>query len=521
MASPLDDQPVSDPSNSIHQRILSHFRGSWVSRLNVEQMFILIDGVLPFEACLYYQVLPLFLEGNRLHLGMVSPDDIAASEYARRIISYLNYSLVSHSISSEALRVVLTAYLNYVGNQQSSTARHESFSYGHYRNASRAKADRHADPNERLTLVVDSPDNLYAVEDGTAEITTALTPPPMMPPSMTSAARPLRPDLMQASSEPEPAAADIATAETAMPEAMVPEIMVPEAVPETGVPETGVPEAAVLETGVLETRMPDLPGSESPAPDGFEAAFPELPTPELAMPETFYQDTAPDLQPDHRSNLVEVSANGGIKKSLAMLQIEARYLSSSIEVLAALPPDQLIQELLARVLLGGIGRLYFECHPQYGRIVWSQNGILQSVLDELPLPVFYGLIQQLKYMAYLPLLPVEQPQQAEIEYLYNRNRVLLRYRFMPGQHGEEATIQVLRGAALKFYQQQQLSKLEKDAVSIAQQLQHKLNEIRAQAYTNPALLESNFEMLPKLNELLHNIEQQLDALNGHRGGRRS
>jgi hypothetical protein len=158
----LDDQEESKLSDSVYQRILSQFQGEWISRLNVDQMFVLIDGMLPFEACLYYQVLPLFLEGNRLHLGMVSPEDVSASEYVRRIISYLNYSLVCHSISSEALRTALTAYLNYVGNQQ--TGQRESFSYGHHRHSGRSKVDRRANPTERLTLVVDSPEELYAAE---------------------------------------------------------------------------------------------------------------------------------------------------------------------------------------------------------------------------------------------------------------------------------------------------------------------------------------------------------------------
>uniref|UniRef100_A0ACD5GZI3 Uncharacterized protein n=1 Tax=Desertifilum tharense IPPAS B-1220 TaxID=1781255 RepID=A0ACD5GZI3_9CYAN len=43
--------------------------------LDREQMFHLIDGVLPFEACLYHQVLPLSLEGSVLNLGMVDRED--------------------------------------------------------------------------------------------------------------------------------------------------------------------------------------------------------------------------------------------------------------------------------------------------------------------------------------------------------------------------------------------------------------------------------------------------------------
>jgi type II secretory ATPase GspE/PulE/Tfp pilus assembly ATPase PilB-like protein len=198
-------------------------------------------------------------------------------------------------------------------------------------------------------------------------------------------------------------------------------------------------------------------------------------------------------------------------QSLAFLNIDAHHLESPIEVLTSLPPLAMLQELLARVLLGGIGRLYFECYPRHGRIVWSQNGVLQSVLDNLELSSFQGIIQELKVMANASPAPVKQAQQIDIEYVYERSGILLRFRFMPGQHGEEATVQVLRGAALKFHQRQQLGRLEKDAITMAKQLQNKLNEIRAKAYADPDLIETRVESLPKLLDLLKGIEQQLDA----------
>ncbi|MDE5115316.1 MAG: hypothetical protein O4803_14130, partial [Trichodesmium sp. St15_bin1_1] len=37
------------------------------------QIFDLIDNILPFEACLYYQILPLSIEGSRVRLGVVDP----------------------------------------------------------------------------------------------------------------------------------------------------------------------------------------------------------------------------------------------------------------------------------------------------------------------------------------------------------------------------------------------------------------------------------------------------------------
>lgn len=200
--------------------------------------------------------------------------------------------------------------------------------------------------------------------------------------------------------------------------------------------------------------------------------------------------------------------------NLPVLEVQAAHLSSSVEVLATLPAQDLLQELLGRVLAGGIGRLYFEREfSQQGRIIWSQDGVLQSVLEELPLPVFQEMINELKRLTHLSLVPVQEPLQVEIECLYNQDRLLLRLRVMPGMHGEEATLQVLRGAALKFYQQQQLSRLSRDALGIAQQLQGKLNELRERAYLNSTSLSTGqLEALPALNHLLENVDQQLKAL---------
>jgi len=123
VSSPDDDH--RSPSQAYAQ-VISKFQGDLAARLDVQQMFILIDGVLPFEACLYHQVLPLCLEGSRLFLGMVTLDDYAAADYVRRIVAYHNYSLVPRSISAEALQAALSAYLSYSrnkGNDPGSTSK--------------------------------------------------------------------------------------------------------------------------------------------------------------------------------------------------------------------------------------------------------------------------------------------------------------------------------------------------------------------------------------------------------------
>ncbi|MGB5898673.1 MAG: hypothetical protein WBG66_10785, partial [Geitlerinemataceae cyanobacterium] len=86
--------------------------------MNSEQTFRLIDQLIPFEVCLYHQVIPLSLEGSLLYLGMVDPEDYSALSYLRQLVGYLNCSLVPKEISLEDHQSLLSAYLNYTSRAQ-------------------------------------------------------------------------------------------------------------------------------------------------------------------------------------------------------------------------------------------------------------------------------------------------------------------------------------------------------------------------------------------------------------------
>lgn len=437
MASPLGDRE-SHSRDSAHQLILNHFQKDLAERIDVQQMFILIDGVLPFEACLYYQVLPLFLEGSRLILGMVNPGDNSATDYVRRIISYHHYLLVPRSISSEGLQAALSAYLSYSGNKSSTTSASQAASFSHrlHRHSVRSRLEQHVDHNAQPTLVVDSPDELNW-DAPLTEAHPAVAPPPVIPSNPT----PPQPKL------------------------------------------EGVPD--------------DAEGRDQ------QHDIADDSTPITTIPEPAKSPAEADKPPVVPVPLID---------QIPALKVKLQHLSSPPEVLLTLAPSELLQELLGRVLVGGIGRLYFERQSEYGRILWSQNGVLQSVLDRVELTLFEAVMNELKLVAQLPLVPIDKPKQIEIERIYDRTRLLLRFRFMPTNKGEEATLQVLRGAALKFYQQQKLASLERDALGIAKQLQRKLNEIRDRARAESGLAGARLEALPALSQLLRNIEEQLDSL---------
>ncbi len=190
------------------------------------------------------------------------------------------------------------------------------------------------------------------------------------------------------------------------------------------------------------------------------------------------------------------------------LEVQARHLSAPLEFLYSLTPQQLWQELLGRAVTGGIGRLYFERCPNHGRIIWSQNGVWQLSLDKLTPQVFQSAIEELKHLANLPAIPLPKPKKFELERSYQQEHLLLRLQVIPGKYGEEGTLQVLRGKALKFYQQRQMEELGQQALHLAKQLERKLRQIRARTRINSARID----VLPDLEQVQETINRQLEFI---------
>lgn len=350
------------------------------TKMNSDQIFPLIDTVVPFEACLYYQVLPLSLEGNILKLGVVDAQDDSALDYVQRILAYMNCSVTTELIPSETQHSMLSAYLLH-GSQGSQ-------------------------PRESVQIGTAAPFN------------------------------PINPTIEK-------------TTETSQ---------------------------LKVETVVSEPEL------ESVTSLRFKTA----------------QTT---IKPDYS----EVSYAPIASQTL---NIKALHLSSPMEVLANLPAPQLLQELLGRILLEGIGRLFFERQQLQGRILWSQDGVLKSMLEGIQPLLFQEVIDELKRLTDMPLSRVQHTQQVEVERIYEETHLLLRLRVMPANGGEEATLQVLRGAALRFYEQQQLSTLSRDALRLAQELQRKVNQIRDRTRLAPLPLEG----LPALEKVVRNVDDQIEAL---------
>ncbi len=389
--------------------------------IDSQQVFDLIDRILPFEACLYHQVLPLRLEGDRLTLAMVNLDDVAALEYVQRMLGYMNYSLAPQTILAQTHHSILSAFLTH------------------------QQAQKNPSPTPSLTVLPESED-----------------PNPLHQ----------RPTLVLNEQ-------DALTDWTIAPED-----------PITVVPQTLKPTYLIID----EDSSP-LP--EPPITSGRSETIAPLPEPAIAP----LANQAP-----------ADSAFPG--SALPQLELSAPLSDRPLLDLPALPAPELLQELLNRALSSGVGRLHFEAYnpddsaQTQGRILWSENGVLQSVISDVSPELLQDLICQLKMLLHLPLNQVTEPVQAEIERQYQKQRVLLRLRVIPAHADESATLQVLRGAALKFYQQQQLKTLSRDTLEIARHLNQKIQELSDRLRSNP----DQANLTPEFTQLIETMEQQLNTI---------
>ena len=351
---------------------------------------------------------------------MVTLTDVPALEYARKILLFLNYTLIPQIISTDLHRQVLSQYLQFKGQAdpciEDQTVFYESEECEPLRTLQPPKPPRSATvqafspskipprpPIDRETLIVETPE---AIDDWLMDL--------------------VKPAATKYGVEP-----------------AVKEVLRP----------------------IDRWAINDLTLIQSSNDRG------HLPTPVLAIP----------------SLLIPALPTPG--DALPILAVKTTYADASPDILQGLDSTELLENLLGRVLTSGIGRLYFEYQSDSGRVLSSTNGILQSLIESFPIARFESLIWALKNLMKVSPEPVTEPLQVEIERCHEKNRLLLRLRLMPKWEdnevvGEDATLQILRGAALRFYQQQQRTHLRRDTFLIAKNLQQKVQAL--QERSNPA-----------------------------------
>jgi type II secretory ATPase GspE/PulE/Tfp pilus assembly ATPase PilB-like protein len=198
----------------------------------------------------------------------------------------------------------------------------------------------------------------------------------------------------------------------------------------------------------------------------------------------------------------------GFLQTLQPLETRNRYAQAPGSVLSQLPPHELMLEIFGRSLERNITQISLERQGNFGRVIWSRNNQSKVLLDRLPAPLFQGLMHELKRLTDVPVKPVEQPKKVEMLRLYQNAPVLLRLRFVPSQFGEQAAVQIFRGALLQQYQKSQMATLGKELMQIAGLLDQKLRQAAARSQINPEAIEA----LPLLQKNLAKMNRNISLI---------
>lgn len=481
------------------------------TKVNIGQVFVLIEGMLPFEACLYHQVVPLSIKGSTLHLGMVDPEDDAAADYVKRLVSYINCSIVRHPVSSDWHREVLSKFLSHSSKNQSTSQADEPKSEA---SKSKDKVENANGFSEGPTLVVGAPTEIHEKPQAVAKQKTKpaaisalskkqqrsrkISAPSLQDPLNSKKSAPAQPAISTRQSVQAPApkattrnlkrSKSVDTAESGFSEGPTLVVEAPTEIREKPNAVSSNHEGqskAVAGHALLQKKEQSSNGASTPSTrQPLSIDFASAPEKPLASP--------PEKSVDATQQSVKVSNAGTLN-------------------LGRLEPKEVTQSLLRRLIAQeGIGRLYLKRQSNTCQILLSKDGAMQSVNDKVSPQLFQGVINELKRMMSLALIPVRKPKQIEIERVYNQRRILFRLRLVPGDHGEEATLQILRGAALKFYQQQQIDNMSRDALGVANDLQQRISKLRTQAQRNLNLQQDTKQKtLPAIMSMLKQIEQEI------------
>ncbi|NJR47714.1 MAG: hypothetical protein HC775_19430 [Hyellaceae cyanobacterium CSU_1_1] len=388
---------------------------------NSKEIFQLIDQVFPLDSCRHYQVLPLKLDGNYLVLGMLDPQNEESKNFANSIAKVFKYDLEVQLIDLQTHQIILA---NYPQNTVQS---------------SRQQQDDHK-------TVIDTSFNPNAPLKGVNHRRAIDSAPTII--SHAAASRIDEPDLELELSDL-PADLDF----------------------------------------LKDLDLTAKPKQQAKAKVDATATLFEIP------PEFSHQNPANNL--DHKATIIADPAelltpesNHELKNALEEAQISqliAETLGQKSPIVEPKTVDflpQLSSQLSWQKLL----EQAFQYHSEYitltrysdrGGIVTQKDNSVQSSLDRVPLPIFCSLIDEIKRMAKLPQNTSTHPQKLVLERFSEQERILLRLEFSIQQQLDTVAIQILRGVALKTYEQQQMDRVSAQALELAKQLEKTLRKIQA------------------------------------------
>ncbi len=429
---------------------------------NSKKIFELIDSIFPVDSCRHYQILPLNLEDGNLTLGMLNPENPESLKFINSIAKVFNYNLKLELIDDQTLEILLASYPQ---NHQKA-----------------AKQDRTKDRNQ---TVIDATIIEAGFDSNRASVTNDF------------------PRKRLADSTP----------------TIISQSEVTDSEPKTETPkglEGLPPDLDFLKDLDL---SPNSPSSASKAADPTATVY-EIPA-EFShqqaknnlddKPTIIANDPAQLLAQTNAQNQSKIerdrtiSLDSTIEINNSLQALDEDELETE-DFLSQLTPQLSWQKLLEQAFKYHTEAIDLTRYSSYGSIVANKAQLPQSYLEQVPLPIFCSLIDEIKRMARIPLDLSNHPKKVVLERFYEQERILLRIEFTSQNQKQIVLVKILRGKNLQVYEQQQMDKVSEQALYLAKQLEKTLRKIQACFDT------AEFTNLRELQAVQSRINHQLRLL---------
>ena len=519
-----------------------------------DAVFNLIDVVFSLESCLQYQILPLELDGEHLILGMIDPRDKEAVKFVSPIIQSLGYTFHTQAIDTQTHQLVLAAYLKSSPNDTSPREQVEAkqqTSSGNTEGQSQDEPLDHATNNSATLFdipeefkakygqgsdatLVDIPDEAIAQQNGAdfvdiseesiaAKLIDSLgnlnssisaqenqNKADTNDPSNSATLFELPEEIVQSLQDLNKQNDSATLFER--PEEIVQKFQAAEHPGESAeiIKSPEEPELKInSELNQEYSRDQEVPLTLN---DKIDEPIKPRSKKELKSNQTMVIDSAELEQLKIYSstpqlNNLKINTDEKNSDRQSVTSAQNPKLEADNEILSNSNPEILWQQLLGKIVSGQIDKLYFQHKENFGSILSGHSGAVSPLLDKLDIAVFEAIVNQIKVMAKLPLKKLDKYRKVAIPKLYNKDRVLLRVEFFPSRHGEEITMQMLQGEALRFYEQRQADRTMEQAISLSQKLEKALGKMTR--YQGSIELND----LKTLNTIVDKIGEKLQSLN--------
>ncbi len=84
-----------------------------LSKIDRARVPALIAQYLPVEICIYYQVVPIVTDADKLILGMVDPEDLAALDYVGKVLAYSGLEIEPITLTFQQQQDLIAYYFSH------------------------------------------------------------------------------------------------------------------------------------------------------------------------------------------------------------------------------------------------------------------------------------------------------------------------------------------------------------------------------------------------------------------------